>query len=126
VGVVVVYTDALPAGKGGICEYPSVPWGDCRVRIAMKYVGDEGLLAHEMEHVKQWKRWNVLHLLFKKLSREYHLSCELDAYCMQVQKSRYKSMDEAKWIVDALYSDYGLNMDYGYIYQRCKDKFGLY
>jgi hypothetical protein len=121
----VIYTDDLPSWKGGVCEYPKLPWGDCTIKIRLKYQNDDGIVAHEMEHYKQWKKLNVLHLLFKKLSKEYHLSCELDAYCKQVQKYGYSSMKQAEWIVDALHTKYNLNMDYLYIYQRCKDKFGL-
>jgi hypothetical protein len=54
------------------------------IRINNKYKNDKGLLAHELEHVKQfWTRGGIIHLLMYQFWTYYRFRCELFAYIKQ-------------------------------------------
>lgn len=80
---IVEYTTDLPEGANGRCEYPTNPLGDCIIKIHPDYIDDAGLLAHEVEHFKQWRRLNVLHIALYKYSKMYRLWAEFQAYKVQ-------------------------------------------
>lgn len=49
------YSDALPEWVSGRCKYPFLPkLGTCEVVIRPRYIGDVGLLEHELTHVAQY------------------------------------------------------------------------
>lgn len=72
------YTDNLPsAWMGGCASF----WF---IKIRPKYVNDQGLLAHELEHVRQWWWLLFLHPILYKYNRKYRLNCEVEAYKKQL------------------------------------------
>jgi hypothetical protein len=74
----VFFTDNLPAGIGGRANGPIV-------RIKSKYKQDPGIMAHELEHVKQWYLTLMLHPLLYKFNKKYRLWAELRAYKKQLK-----------------------------------------
>jgi len=50
------------------------------VRIRPHCRADEGLLKHELTHVRQWYRTLGLHSLLYLISPKYRLSAEVEAY----------------------------------------------
>lgn len=54
------------------------------VRIRPQYKADEGLHAHEYEHVRQWYLTLFLHPLLYRFSRKYRLWSEAHAFARQV------------------------------------------
>lgn len=71
------YTESVPDGFGGI----TIMW---MIRIRPKYMGDIGLLRHEMVHVHQFWRTLGLFPLRYLLSKAYRLKTELEAYREQL------------------------------------------
>lgn len=83
----VIYTERLPEGFGG-CANAMI------VRIRPKYEGDEGLLQHELTHVKQAYRLLILfHALLYLFCDSYRLRAEVEAYRKQLEYSTYKAFD---------------------------------
>lgn len=113
----VVYTDILPEWVGGRCEYPNLPLGECTIKIRPKYKLDYGLLEHELEHWRQWKKGNVLHVLMYKFVQSYRYRCELEAYNKQLKVYGYTTVNQVQWIVDALDEKYNLNTEREKIHQ---------
>lgn len=74
----VYYTDALPDGVGGQAQGPFV-------RIKEKYRYDDGIHAHELEHVRQWWVTLTLHSFLYLFSRRYRLWAEAKAYRKQMR-----------------------------------------
>ena len=74
------YTEDLPARYGG---YTSL-WN---IRIRPRYRDDKGLLAHEKTHVRQFWRTPFLHWCRYKKNAAYRLTCEVDAYQVQLKSS---------------------------------------
>ena len=108
----VEYSDDIPDGFGAYCKYPLLPrWGTCRITIRPKYKGDNGLLEHELEHVRQYNR-NLFHALMYKYSASYRYQCELDAYRLQVRIYNYTDINQAGWIISALCNKYGFMIRY--------------
>ena len=77
----VVYTRLLPERKAGLAIGPLV-------LIQRRYKGDAGLLAHELEHARQFWVTFGLHLLLYPLSRHYRLWAESIAFAKQVKPDR--------------------------------------
>ena len=95
----VFYTDKIKEGFGGVTNGPIV-------RIRKKYENtDEGLLQHELTHVKQWYRTLMTHPIWYGLSQSYRLNAEIEAYKKQASYYRY---DASGWMIDALCTKYGL------------------
>lgn len=87
----VVYTDHVPEGSAG-CANAMV------VRIRPQYVNDEGLLQHELTHVKQAYRLLFLfHALLYLLDDCYRLHAEVEAYRKQLEYSADKVTDAARF-----------------------------
>lgn len=124
---ITIYTDNLPVGAGGCANGPVI-------RIQPKRRGDEGLLLHELEHVKQWyvmlgvglllalalvllghsEYWPhaamlgvVLHPLAYVGIPRHRLWCEVQAY--RVQAAAYADDRRALFAV-FLSRDYGLDL----------------
>ena len=77
----VVYTRLLPERKAGLTIGPLV-------LIQTRYRGDKGLLAHEMEHARQFWVTFGLHLILYPLSRHYRLWAEAVAFARQAKPDR--------------------------------------
>ena len=93
---VVAYTDRLPAFvKGGITLWRFI-------FIRPKYRGDEGLLHHELTHVRQG--WRMLLYPFPK----YRLRLEVEAYREQMKWCRTGAVVDI--FAGYLVSDYGLSI----------------
>jgi hypothetical protein len=57
--------------------------------IEPKYKCDEGMLHHELTHVKQWYK-NIFGRKSYNKDREYRLNCEIEAY---VNQTKYPKCD---------------------------------
>lgn len=80
----------------------------CIIQIRPERKADKGLLQHEMEHVKQWrKRW-ILHPILYRFSKQYRLQCEAAAYKVQVHTS--ESPDALALAAKSLAKNYRLNI----------------
>ena len=78
----VVYTDNLPEGVGGRANA-------FVVRLRPEYANDEGMLQHELEHVKQaYASLLVLHPLAYRFIKAYRFWAEMKAYERQMQFPR--------------------------------------
>ncbi len=73
-----IYTDDLPDGVGGEARGPVI-------RIRTKYRQDEGIHAHELEHVRQWWVTLGIHSLLYLVVRRYRLWAEVQAYREQMR-----------------------------------------
>lgn len=107
----ILIVDSLPSGTGGCANGPLV-------RILTKYQHDEGILKHELEHVKQYWSLNLavtailfalsvffnfdpyyaiagmsVHSLLYLLVKPYRYWSELKAYAVQLQYSEYLDKD---------------------------------
>lgn len=71
------YTENVPDGFSGI----TILW---MIRIRPKYMGDIGLLHHEMVHVRQFWRTFGLFPLRYLISKTYRLKTEVAAYREQL------------------------------------------
>lgn len=78
---IILYTRLLPERKAGLTIGPLV-------LIQCRYKGDAGLLAHEMEHARQFWVTFGLHLIFYPFSRHYRLWAESIAFARQVKPDR--------------------------------------
>ena len=74
----ILYTERLPYGVGGIARGPLV-------LIRPQYRNDRGIHAHELEHVRQWWVTCGLHPLLYYFVRRYRLWSEVGAYRVQMQ-----------------------------------------
>lgn len=105
-----IYTDDLPEGTGGRCQYPWFPlYGTCVITIKNKYRQDLGILNHELVHCKQYNS-NILHALLTKFCKAYRYQIELDAYTEQIKAYNYTNILEASWIINALCNKYNLDV----------------
>lgn len=87
----VFYTDKfIPDGSRGCAKGPFI-------FIRPQCKEDEGLLAHEKEHVRQFWANPILHGLQYKFQWKYRLRCEIAAYQQQLKyvqagdKDRYRT-----------------------------------
>lgn len=88
---IVIYTDHVPKGSAG-CANAMI------VRIRPKYEGDEGLLQHELTHVKQAYRLLILfHSLLYLFDDSYRLHAEVESYRKQLEYSQDKVTDTARF-----------------------------
>jgi hypothetical protein len=95
----VFFTDNIPEGFGGMANGPVV-------RIRKKYENtDEGILQHELTHVKQWYRTLGTLGLWYTFIESYRLKSEVE--CYKVQASYY-NYDAIPWMADAIYTKYNI------------------
>lgn len=89
---IIRYSDRLPDGVGGMAQGPLVT-------IHPKYEADEGIHAHELEHVRQWWVTLTLHSLLYLFVRRYRLWAEAKAYRAQMRyvdrRGHRMTLDEA-------------------------------
>lgn len=77
---VVFYTDnGLADWQGGVSNGPVI-------RLRQKYFNDDGILAYELTHVRQWYRTIFIHPILYKISAHYRLSSEVEAYKEQLKQ----------------------------------------
>lgn len=98
----VFYTNRFVPTKHAACTR------SCFVFIRPRYKGNKGLLAHELEHVKQWYRNPLFHSLKYKFSKSYRLQCELSAYRMQLNFTPLGLEGFAYYLAN----DYSLDLTY--------------
>jgi len=72
------FTDNIPEGTGAYAK----AWF---IRIRPAYKDDRGILAHEMEHIKQWWRLLFLHSALYLFCRRYRQWAETQAYKEQLK-----------------------------------------
>lgn len=83
----VVYTDRISVNSAG-CANAMI------VRILPRCVSDEGLLQHQLTHVRQSYRLLLLiHALLYRFSRCYRLDAEVEAYRKQLEYSVNRDAD---------------------------------
>ena len=76
------------------------------ILIRPQYRGDEGLLAHERTHVRQfWRSFGLMPLRYW-LSRRHRFCSEVEAYQAQMQNNPERVLLYAKFISDK----YGLDV----------------
>ncbi len=80
------------------------------VRIKEKYKDDEGLLQHELQHIRQFYRTLMLHPLLYKFSARYRYNAELECYRVQLRYAKNKDRT-LKYFVKLLTTRYGLKLD---------------
>ena len=93
----------------------------CKIVIEPKYECDEGILHHEMEHVRQWYTGGFfIHGWRYRKSRNYRLICEVRAYLKQMKYPRcdgsFLSLDGG--VERLMWTRYSLNItkDQAYFY----------
>jgi len=111
------YTEEGLGHASGICKYEPF---SCRILIHPKFKESKGLLEHELVHYRQYKRLWFIHTALIYLSREYKLHIEIEAFLAEIEIEK-KSVE---WMVEALYSNYNLNMTKEYIRRRIDDHKG--
>lgn len=74
---IIRYADPGP-GRGGKAQGPVIT-------IAPKYRDDEGIHAHELEHVRQWWLTLTVHAWLYLFVRRYRLWAEARAYRVQMK-----------------------------------------
>ena len=83
------------------------------IRMVPGYKNDEGLLKHELIHVKQfWLNGLLIHTIRYRFSKSYRLKCEVEAYREQL-KYLPATIDLGyyKWIYAGFMAErYGLNI----------------
>lgn len=79
-----ILTDVMDIHSNGQANGPVV-------RIRPAYRDDEGLLQHELIHVRQWWRTLGLHSLLYLCSKKYRLKAEVEAYREQIKWMRLRS-----------------------------------
>jgi len=88
---IVISTDHVPSGYAA-CANAMI------VRIRPQSVNDEGLLQHELTHVRQAYRLLILlHSLLYLLDDPYRLHAEVEAYRKQLEYSLDKVKDIASF-----------------------------
>lgn len=75
---IVIHTDLMMGTAAGKALGPII-------LIRPAYRGDAGLLAHEVEHVRQFWATAGLHLVLYPLVRRYRMWAEARAFARQVQ-----------------------------------------
>lgn len=96
----VFYVKTLPESMGGCANGPVI-------RILKQYRGDEGMLQHELVHVKQWLRTFGLHPIMYAISKEYRLHAEVEAYREQ---AKYYPEDRREVFAYFIAHRYGLQV----------------
>lgn len=91
---IVIYTDRVPKGSAGVANA-------FVVRIRPKYKNDVGLLAHELEHVRQWWVLPLISDFMYLFSKRYRMWAEAEAYRKQIKA--YPSEDRNRFAAKAVF-----------------------
>lgn len=98
----VFYTNwFIPKGSAG-CAWSFL------IFIRPDHSSDQGLLQHELTHVKQFYRQPLVHGIKYAFDPSYRLDCEVEAYREQM---RYYPTDLSELFALYLSRDYGLDID---------------
>jgi hypothetical protein len=98
------YTDKMKEGLGGYARL----WF---VRIRPKYKDDQGILAHELEHVRQWWCNPIGHGLMYLFIKSYRRWAEVRAYKIQLALPPANGGEHfLKHFAGALSTKYGLKI----------------
>lgn len=104
------YTDEVPVGKAGVARY----WF---IKIRPSHIDDAGILAHELEHVRQFWNYSIFHCLAYGRLDKYTLWCEVQAYKKQLEHNPECLDKYAK----AISNDYGLEISFAKARELLKD-----
>lgn len=113
----------LREGTGGKCFYKAF---SCEVIIKEKYREDMGIINHELDHYRQYKRLFWYHSGMMLISAKYRLKIELEAYTEQVKAYDYTDKKQYDWIVNALFTKYNLGMSKEYLQEKADETFTIY
>lgn len=95
----IFYTDWFPEKFGGMAFGPIV-------LIRPKYKDrDEGLVQHELTHVKQWCRTLGLSGVLYRFSQRHRVQCEVEAYRVQAS---YYTYDATPWMAKVIHTKYDI------------------
>jgi hypothetical protein len=72
------YSDDIPIDSAGIAS-------GIFIKIRPDYKDDDGLLEHELTHIKQFYTTFMLHGILYKNSKTYRLNSEIEAYKVQLE-----------------------------------------
>ena len=108
----VIYTSDLPENKGGVAN-------GFIVRIKPKYKLDNGILQHELVHVKQWYRTFTFHSFLYLFNKKYRLSSEVEAYKEQL---KHYPDDRTNLFAKFIVEDYNLDVEQESIIQLLKER----
>ena len=105
----ILYTDNLPEDVGGRTN-------GFVIRIRPRYMNDEGIHRHELEHVKQnWRGLFIIHTLLYSFVRQYRLWAEVQAYHQQLRYQNrfgvYMTPDEAAERLASPHYDLGITIE---------------
>jgi len=84
---IISYTDDMSEDFAGITKR-------FIIKIRLKNRNDNGLLQHELVHVKQWYRTFMLHSLLYNLSKKYRLNSEIEAYIVQLKVNKEEGKED--------------------------------
>lgn len=97
------YTDNIPLGSDGIARY----WF---IKIRPSRMNDAGILAHEIEHVRQFWMFSLFHCIaYGRLDR-YTLWCEVHAYREQLKHCLNDKEKKLNLFASFIATKYNLNI----------------
>lgn len=97
----VFYTDRfIPSKFSGLAIGPFI-------LIRPSHKDNKGLLEHEKVHVRQFWRTAGMHGIIYKLSKQYRLKCEVEAYKEQM---KYQTTDKRAVFAGFISTKYGLDI----------------
>ncbi len=100
--ILVIITDAMPKKFGGMCL-------GVIVLLRPKWKDNEGLLQHELTHIKQNLRSGLTSAFRQNWDKQHKLDRECEAYAVQLTYSSNKKWHK-KCYVDFMYNKYNLGM----------------
>ena len=71
---------------------------------------DEGLLQHELVHVRQFWRTFGFHLIMYPLSKKYRLKSEVEAYCASLKYSQHSLDYFIEYFAEVIATKYRLKI----------------
>lgn len=108
---IVIYKDSLvPKKFGGVTRL-------FFIFLREKYKTDQGILEHELVHVRQLYRTLFFSSLIYPLSKKYRLKCEVEAYQKQLSYYANKT-DSLRWMSNAISTKYKLNITVAEAYRK--------
>lgn len=108
---IVIYNDSLVPEKFG-----GITWVFF-ILLREKYKTDQGILEHELVHVRQLYRTLFLSPLIYLRSKKYRLKCEVEAYRKQLSYYPDKA-DSLRWMSNAISTKYKLNITAAEAYRK--------
>lgn len=91
------------------------------VRIKKGYEDDEGLIEHELQHIRQFYRLPLIHFALYKFSAWYRYNAELECYKIQLSYcTHYETC--VNHFAEFLTTRYGLKLEITQVIQDLKLK----